>query len=132
MAKKRKEHGIEEEEPIMNIYAPIYTPKGDKPSEEELFDCHKYYTLMDEINKSNVSDKEKEFLLLAVTRHIVFYYDKIAEYYCHVSPEMQDLMEKLALVIIDFDKAIEYGYLKLSKELIKQFKKEHRDVGTGE
>ena len=34
---------------------------------------------------------------------------------------MQELMENSALVIIDFDKAIELGYVKLSKEISEQY-----------
>ena len=34
---------------------------------------------------------------------------------------MQELMEKSALVIIDFDKAIEYGYAILNENLSNQF-----------
>ena len=41
----------------------------------------------------------------------------IAEYYSHANPVVQDLMEQSALVIIDFNKAIELGYVQLSKKL---------------
>ena len=61
--------------------------------------------------------KKKEFLLLAATRHIVFQYSKIADYYAHSNKEMQRLMEQSALVIIDFDDAIANGYVKLSKNI---------------
>ena len=33
------------------------------------------------------------------------------------------IMEKLALVIVDFDKAIEYGFVKLQKEIRKEYEK---------
>ena len=69
------------------------------------------------INESNVSQEEKEFLKLAATRHIVFTYSKIADYYAHASKEMQGLMEQSALVIIDLDDAIANGYIKYSKAI---------------
>jgi hypothetical protein len=40
-------------------------------------------------------------------RFIEFNYKNIAEYYSNAPKEIQELMEDLALVIIDFNKAIE-------------------------
>ena len=34
---------------------------------------------------------------------------------------MQQLMEHSALVIIDFEKAIQYGYAKLSEQMTQQY-----------
>ena len=50
-------------------------------------------------------------------RHYVFNYAVIAEYYANASEEMQRLMEKSALVIIDVDDAIANGYAKISKAM---------------
>ena len=36
---------------------------------------------------------------------------------------MQELMEDSALVIIDFEKAIENGYVKLTKDIAESYKK---------
>ena len=47
----------------------------------------------------------------------MFNYAKIADYYAHATPEVQNLMEKSALVIIDFNDAIMNGYVELSKEI---------------
>ena len=63
-------------------------------------------------------DDVKGFLMAAATRHIVFNYENIAEFYAHQDKDIQDLMEQSALVIIDYDKAIENGYIKMSKELM--------------
>jgi hypothetical protein len=60
-------------------------------------------------------------------RHIVFDYQKIADYYAHASKEIQELMEKSALVIIDFNKAIQNGYVKLSHEIAKQYGEDYPD-----
>lgn len=60
-------------------------------------------------------------------RHNVFNYEKIADYYAHSSKEMQNLMEKSGLVIIDFEKAIQYGYVKLCDEIRKQYLEEYGD-----
>jgi hypothetical protein len=47
----------------------------------------------------------------------VFNYSLIADYYAHATPEMQDLMEQSALVILDIDDAIANGYVKLSAKM---------------
>jgi len=40
---------------------------------------------------------------------------------------MQELMEQSALVIVDFDKAIEYGYVALNTQLSNQYLEEQSD-----
>lgn len=109
------------------VSSPIYTPTGDKPKTGELFDVQKYNELVAEIKRAPIDDTEKEFLLFAATRHIVFDYSKIAEYYAHSSKETQELMENSALVIIDFDKAIELGYVKLKQDIAEQYKEDYED-----
>lgn len=99
------------------ILAPQYVPKNIKPSVAELYSSSKYAELVSSIKQSNVSEEEKDFLIKAATRHIVFNYDKIADYYAHATPEMQKLMEQSALVIIDFNDAIANGYVKLSSTI---------------
>lgn len=80
-----------------------------------------YNKLISDIEKSNLSNEEKNFLKLAASRHIVFNYELIADYYSHSEKEMQVLMENSALVIIDFDKALENGFAMLSSDLIDSF-----------
>ena len=96
------------------IVTPVYEPKNKCPFVLELFDPTKSNRLINEIEASGVSEDEKKFLIHAARRHTVFNYSKIADYYAHASKEMQDLMEKSALVIIDFDKAFEHGYINLA------------------
>ena len=108
-----------------SIDSPIYEPKNKKPHILELFDRSKSQRLINKINQSNVSKEEKEFLIQASKRHIVFNYQLIADYYSHSSKEMQKLMEDSALVIIDFEKAIELGYVQLSKEIRTQYLEEY-------
>ena len=99
------------------IKTPQYQIVGDKPLLAELFNNKKVIELLTEIRNSNVSDEEKHFLQLAAYRHCIFNYAKIAEYYPHASEEMQKLMEKSAVVIIDIDDAIHNGYVEYSKKL---------------
>jgi hypothetical protein len=81
--------------------------------------------LIREIKISNISDQEKVFLIEAAKRHTVFNYENIADYYSHASKEMQNLMERSALVIIDFELAIQLGYVRLSDEIRTQYLEEY-------
>lgn len=99
------------------IRVPQYEPKDEMPDLASVYDLTKYSKLVAKINKSNVSEEEKKFLKFAATRHIVFTYSKIADYYAHASAEMQELMEESALVIIDMDDAIANGYVALSEKM---------------
>jgi hypothetical protein len=101
----------------MKVKIPQYLPSEHCPSLSELCDYTKYSKLIAEINNSSVSEEDKKFLRFAAARHIVFRYDKIADYYAHGDKELQDLMEKSALVIIDINDAIANGYMKLSKNI---------------
>lgn len=96
---------------------PQYEPTGECPDIWELVDTAKADSFLEEINESKVSPEEKDFLIKATRRLYEFNYRKIAEYYAQASPEMQELMEHLILVIIDFDNAIAYGYAQLSADL---------------
>tara|TARA_Y100000289_G_scaffold26812_1_gene26388 strand:+ start:207 stop:944 length:738 start_codon:yes stop_codon:yes gene_type:complete len=118
---------IEEKEEAYTkkIEAPIYEPKGEKPMVKDLYNEQKSLELLKKIKKSKVSNAEKEFLIMATFRHVVFNYSKIAEYYAQSNKEMQELMEDSALVIIDFNKAIENGFVNLSNEIRKQYLKDN-------
>lgn len=109
------------------IESPIYEPKNQKPHVLELFNNSKTKRLLNEINKSNLDEEEKAFLRLAAQRHTVFNYEKIADYYANSNKEMQNLMENSALVIIDFEKAIQLGYVRLCDEIKTQYLEEYGD-----
>lgn len=98
---------------------PQYDIQGDVPDISELVDEGKTAELMDEIENSGLSYVEKAFLKKAAQRHLVFNYRKVAEYYAAASEEMQNLMEKSALVIIDYNDAIMNGYTRLSDQIKK-------------
>lgn len=107
------------------INSPIYTPWGGvAPDLSSLVDTTATMRLIDRIEKSHVSNDEKRFLIEAAHRHSVLHFERIAEYYTHASPEMQELMEENALVVIDFNKSIELGYTRLDKRLRELFKDE--------
>lgn len=114
----------EEEEEFDDTYTdktniPQYDITGDVPDLSELVDEGKTNELLEEIDNSDLSYDEKEFLKKAAQRHLVFNYRKVAEFYAAASPEMQELMEKSALVIIDYNDAIMNGYTTLSEKIQK-------------
>lgn len=106
------------------VSTPIYTPSGRNTSIYECYDPQKYLRLVRRIEASNVTDEEKKFLKLAASRFIVFQFERIADYYASASKETQKLMEDLALVIIDFDKAIENGFLELNDKMRRLYEQE--------
>jgi hypothetical protein len=109
------------------VDAPVYEPIGEKPAIEELYNDEKAMGLIEDIKQSNIPEKEKNMLMAAASRHIVFDFGKIANYYAHSNAECQQLMEDSAMVIIDFDKAIAQGYVKLNDELAEIFTQEGKD-----
>ena len=88
------------------VDAPVYEPKGDRPPVGELINCVRTDELAKQIEKAKLP-----------SRHVVFDYGKIAEFYCHADKTTQELMEDSALVIIDFKKAMQLGYVKLKEEI---------------
>lgn len=98
---------------------PQYEITGKKPNISELYDLEKYNELIKDIEQADVSDEVKQFLKLSATRHIVFNYQNIAEYYAHADKEVQQLMEDSALVIIDYEDAIKDGFVRLSEDVIQ-------------
>jgi hypothetical protein len=115
----------EERKYTTKIESPIYEPKNQKPHILELYDNQKTRRLIREIDQSILPTEEKMFLVDAARRHTIFNYEKIADYYANASQEMQSLMEKSALVIIDFEKAIEYGYVKMCDDIRTQYLEEY-------
>lgn len=104
------------------IKSPVYEVTGDKPEVTELFDTEKTNKLIAEIESTALPEDEKRFLKMAAYRHTVFNYQNIAEFYAHSDKRTQELMEKSALVIIDFNQAIENGFVKLSTEIAEAYK----------
>jgi hypothetical protein len=122
------EDGTEDENNYtQKIESPHYEPQDEKPNLSELYSDAKTNELIEEIDSSPLDKKEKDFLKLAAFRHTVFNYQKIADFYANSSTEAQSLMESSALVIIDFDKAIEKGYVKLSDQVADSFKLDYEE-----
>lgn len=93
-----------------SVKVPQYEIVGERPGTTELYDLRKHDELCAAIDKADIPEEVKAFLRLAATRHIVFDYQKIAEFYPHCPPETQELFEQSVLIIIDAEDAIANGY----------------------
>ena len=108
------------------IEVPIYEVRGEKPKIEELVDCEKVQKLIVEIENMEGIEKEiKDFLLIAVTRFYGFNFSKIADFYAHSDDKVKRIMEKLALVIVDYDKAIENGFVDFVLDIMEEQEEEY-------
>tara|TARA_R110000824_G_scaffold18243_11_gene72646 strand:+ start:1250 stop:2029 length:780 start_codon:yes stop_codon:yes gene_type:complete len=116
LLQEAKEEGIHSNQYSSKVDSPIYEPNRDKPLVSELYDTKKYKELEVAIMGSELSERDKDFLIVAAQRHVVFDYSKIADFYAHSDKAVQGLMEDSALVIIDFNKAIEKGFVKLYED----------------
>lgn len=115
-----------------NIYTdktevPPYTKIGPKPDIKDLCITAKTEELIDAIKSSNASDDEKNMLIAAAYRHSVFNYQRIAEYYAHSDPHIQELFEQSALVIVDIGYAIKNGWARLQDKLDEIYTDEKGD-----
>mgnify|MGYP003642067613 FL=1 len=119
--------GLGDESYTKKVDIPTYEPKGDKPEVTELYNDSRTFELVANIKDSNLPQAEKDFLMLAAGRHTVLNFESIANYYAHSSKECQELMEDSALVIIDFEKALELGYVTLSEKISEQYLKDYPD-----
>ena len=103
------------------ITTPIYTPTGSQPSIDELRDRQTADKLIDEIRQAGLPIEIETFLTDAAERHVAFNYERIANYYAHAPANIQALMERSALVIIDYNQAIENGFVRLVEDIDSAF-----------
>jgi len=113
-----------------DVKSPVYTATGECPPVDDLYDRTRTDELISEINaRDDLPDDIARFLRSAAERHTEFRFDRIAEFYCHADAETQDLFERSALVIIDFNRAVELGFVELREELKRLYTGEY---GPGE
>ena len=117
IAEFESKRGDEDFEYSSKIEAPHYNITGENPAVDELYDTEKADELAREVDAANVPKEVKAFLKAAAMRHVVFNFRNIAEYYAHADAKVQRLMEKSALVIIDFEDAIRNGFVIVSSKM---------------
>jgi hypothetical protein len=109
---------------VQHAKIPQYEITGEKPPISKLVDQTKTKQLIEQINHAELPDDIKEFLKIAATRHYVFDYGRIAEFYAHQPADIQRLMEQSVLVIIDVDDAIANGYARFSETIEELMQKD--------
>lgn len=102
------------------IESPVYRVTGECPPVAALCDRSKTEQLLAEIERTELPEEVAAFLRVAAERHTVFKFRNIAEFYAHADAATQDLMERSALVIIDFDDAIENGFVAFAREMMEE------------
>ncbi len=109
------------------IEIPIYTPSEKPATFGEMYDTSVYEKLINDIEAADLPKKVAEFLRFGAMRHVKFNYEKIADFYARADKTTQLLMEDSALVIIDFDKAIERGFVEVTERLRAQYYDDYKD-----
>lgn len=110
------------------IESPVYEPREEQPEVPALYDRTKTTALQKVIKAAKIPDDIAAFLNAAAERHTVFRYDRIADFYAHADKDTQALMEASALVIIDYDQAVEQGFVELSERTKEMFNTEYPDA----
>jgi hypothetical protein len=120
--------GLGDSDYTQTIETPIYSPDGEKPAVENLVDHKRTRELMAEIEEAGLPSDVRAFLEAAAQRHSVFNFKRIADFYAHSDAGVQHLMERSALVIIDFDQAIEEGFVTVTEEIRSLYTEENSDA----
>lgn len=109
------------------VKTPVYEPTGEKPLLSDLVDTSVRDRLVSKVKVADIPIDVRDFLIAAAQRHLKFNYKNIAEYYAQSNKEIQELMEDSALVIIDYNKAIQQGYVKISNTIQEMMEEDEEE-----
>ncbi len=124
---------MEEEQKYTGKFSiPPFEPSDDDINLNDCIDVDRYVELLDSINadlmEGKIAPNEAKFLKLCASRWIKFHYGKAAQWYATKASEpMKVLMEKSAMVLIDLEKAMEYGIVKGAKYVDRVLKRDISD-----
>jgi len=110
---------------------PIYEPPADGrvPEPDELVvNCEEVDALVELVEALDVPEEYRRVFRLAAYRFARIDFRRMADYYALADPAVRDVMERLALVIVDVDRAIEVGLIKLTNRLREILLDEHGDM----
>lgn len=100
------------------LQIPQYNPSTKPPKIEDCIITTQVDKFLKDIQSMTISESEKKFLTLCAYRFYKYDYSKIADYYClSASEQMQDMMERLAVIIVDYNNALKNGFVHLSKSI---------------
>lgn len=95
------------------IVSPIYEVKGIVPDIKTIIDMKKVNSLLHDIENAKIAKEVKDMLKICAYRHAVIDFSKMAEYYAQADKQVQRLMEDNGLVIIDYNRAVENGFVEI-------------------
>lgn len=106
----------------------IYEPKGEMPAIEDCIETKDMDGVLKRLKGiKGLTKEERRVLEICAYRFCTIDFSKMAEYYAHASKPMQRAMEDNFLVIVDFEKARERGYVKMVTKLAELCDKEIAD-----
>ena len=124
---------VTDEAYVQTVDTPIYEPSGPMPEIAELSDRSTADELRREIRalfdaETGLPEEVEGFLLDAAERHVAFNFQRIANYYAHAPAVVPALMERSALVVVDYDQAIENGFVRLKEDIDAAFHEDYPDA----
>ena len=119
---------VTDEAYVQTVDTPIYEPSGPQPEIAELSDRSTADELRREIRDAELPEEVERFLLDAAERHVAFNFQHIANYYAHAPADVQELMERSALVVVDYDQAIQTGFVRLKEDIDAAFHQDYPDA----
>lgn len=111
------------------IESPIYQPTGLVIEDvSTLYDDTEVKEIETLINTADIPDDVRKMLILSAQRFRRFDFSRVAEYYSQCKNEaVRALMERTAMVIVDFNQAIENGFVELADEIRDEYRREYEN-----
>ncbi len=111
------------------IESPVYTPTGLKIDDvRTLYDDTEVQDIEAHIAVADIPDDVRDMLMKAAQRFRRFDFGRVAEYYSQCTdPVVRALMERAAMVIVDFKQAIENGFVVLAEDIMNEYLSEYED-----
>lgn len=106
--------------------------KVSESAPQNLADCIELSAYNDIITRiesnEGISEAEKAVLKLCAARFININFQKMADYFCIASPEMQKAMKDCVLVIVDKGKLMEMSLMEITQKMKDLFFREVENV----
>ena len=100
----------------------FYEPIGLNVTLSDAIKTNEVDRLLKLISESKLSDEEKKLLSYTAYRFTEIRFDYLAEIYSKSkSEELKKIFEELLLVVIDYDKAIERGFVQIDEAIAEAF-----------
>lgn len=114
---------------VLPVKSPVYECTRDSaPPISDMIDTTRRDSMLEAIAAADLDEHTRALLEVAAHRHTVFDYEQIAEFYAHADAPVQRLMEQSALIIVDWQSAIEHGFVQLTEQLTDQWTSEYGGV----